>query len=166
MSASSETSSVISLRRGCDPVAGGLIRTKLKKPTVAMCEWIAEFPKADAEAGDMAGVVPPQVTALSDFRSRANPPNARLGHYRHGCMACGARFYGDANSFVRREMSSARANACCHARRTAPSSLRRWPNPNGAGRVPLGGCPPSVPTDPYVLALVNSRLVAWSVIQS
>lgn len=39
----------------------GRTRTKLRKPTVALCEWIEPFKKADAQAAKMGGIVPPSV---------------------------------------------------------------------------------------------------------
>ncbi len=39
----------------------GRTRTKLRKSTVALCEWIEEFKKSDAQAADMAGIVPPGI---------------------------------------------------------------------------------------------------------
>lgn len=41
----------------------GMVKTKLRKPTVACCEWLAEFVPAEVKAGDCAGVVPPVVLA-------------------------------------------------------------------------------------------------------
>lgn len=37
----------------------GKVRTRLRKPTVAVCQWLEEFEKDDLLAGDVSGVVPP-----------------------------------------------------------------------------------------------------------
>jgi hypothetical protein len=39
----------------------GRTRTKLRKPTVALCEWIEPFQKVAAQAAEMGGIVPPGV---------------------------------------------------------------------------------------------------------
>ncbi len=39
----------------------GRTRTRLRKSTVALCEWIEQFKKADAQAADMGGIIPPGV---------------------------------------------------------------------------------------------------------
>lgn len=39
----------------------GRTRTKLRKPTVALCEWIEPFRKVDAQAAEMGGIIPPGV---------------------------------------------------------------------------------------------------------
>jgi hypothetical protein len=39
----------------------GMVRTRLRKPTVAICEWIAKIDKSRAEAAEAGGIVPPRV---------------------------------------------------------------------------------------------------------
>jgi len=41
----------------------GMVRTKLKKPCVAVCDWLVEFDKQVPES-DICGIVPPRLLEL------------------------------------------------------------------------------------------------------
>lgn len=54
----------------------GQVRTKLKKPTVALCGWIAKVPKVDIEPDNIGGIVPPSIIEqILEIRATI-PPDA------------------------------------------------------------------------------------------
>jgi hypothetical protein len=54
----------------------GMVETRLRKPTVAICGWIAQVAKADIEPHNIGGIVPPSIIeSILDLRGTI-PPEA------------------------------------------------------------------------------------------